>query len=1416
MPLCDSFTTPLVTLSSTATYIRHCHAATADCESPDISEVTISGVLTITNNVPWCDVTMDRVCSDSGTSWYEQFGGLGFQPTDESSDPEECDLPFPYIFRITDELGNTIDPSVNIVIPDGGTQDLYFMFGICGCCQEDGFDLSIFNDMKFVANQMRLFFSIADCGGEDGCCYVDHDFSAAICVGGDMVRYKDSGFADITEIDFDGVALAPGSTVTHDVYLYSELPCSLENVCVSITDADGDLYVGGDVIFTAASGPNVCPVQGTIAPDASHAYQLEWTIPVAPVDVDLFLEWNYCDTTGVQCCDDAIDPEPECTYNAKLAMHFIAPFVDCTACEDATQVSTPETCEGTCDGSTIVTMSPGCTLPMVSAVWDPIVDPADQTDDLAAGTSTVVNLCGGVTYHVIMEDSVGCYSEIVFTTPIVDTINIILTASEILCNGGLAGIESEVTGGTLPYTYLWTAVGGGAIVNPAQAGDPGLSNSPAGTYRLTVTDDNGCTDFQEIIVSEPVALSLSGTIVDESCPGSCDGTITLTVGGGTVPYTYAWTKIGDPGWVDPADPFIGGLCEGDYSVIVYDNNDCQITDTFTVAAPTPIAGNYVVTDKSCDTTSDGDITTPGITGGTGPYDFLWTYPDATTAATENISGLSLPGLYTIQITDSLGCIMVESYTLGTTNTYTINGVITQNNLCETDCLSEIDITVTGGVGPYTYIWTSAVPGFVDPGTEDIGSLCAGDYFVSVTDSGVPCAAIQGGPYTILAPTPIILTGLYSTFLNCHDQGTACTEFNVAGGVGPYNYEWEYWDGVAAAWFVHPQTINDKQICFDSSGFIDPNDATELKVRLIVTDANGCTATSSGVILCNPPDLALVCNPTPQSAPGLSDGSAQFVITEIGEMGCDPSLTATLSLSTGDIFPGLTNTDIVEVTNKFCQTISWTLTNTLGCQTTGTCTIDCPPDPGVEGCCDDPLALNYNCDGCEEPDPDACRYDHIACPTDWITIDGNPLSGCISAGTKLTFKAAPHFPNRVTCPPVESCCDEYGSVPEWDSTTTYATDDLVWFSDEGDLYRSLVDGNLNILPNGDPASWEQCCECGDDPIVEPCYRFAEITVTDSSGNTTVITFTDMPDTDPDFPAGGIVVDWTLCQDFLENIENYPIDYIFTTDGALSSGELTISMKLWDCFEEYECCEHKVVLCKDIRTSQVECHTWKVLDLTPAIGYSDLYPSAEWTEQNKFTLTNYMGTYQDIIWDNTGVAAQFVVPIDDVYIVKIERFYVNNIDPTIIVPLWDEPKYVIIYEFCVLLKCVKAIILDIFCSGVDCCSDDCNEADKEKEAAKRFMLNKVVALWSSLLGFIQKDKLKYLDLYYIDDERSVAVKHIYDIQKWLKDMSSNCKPCVDGAEIELENFADYPTTPATGINVPPPTPNDDDIINPNCCD
>ncbi len=134
------------------------------------------------------------------------------------------------------------------------------------------------------------------------------------------------------------------------------------------------------------------------------------------------------------------------------------------------------------------------------------------------------------------------------------------TATNILCNGASTGaVNLTVSGGTIGsgYTYVWS--------NSATTED--LSGIAAGTYQVTVTDANTCTVIVSQVVTQPQPLVLTANVIHAACAAGTDGSIDLTVAGGTVTYSYSWSN-------GAVTEDITGLSPGSYTVTVTDNNGC--------------------------------------------------------------------------------------------------------------------------------------------------------------------------------------------------------------------------------------------------------------------------------------------------------------------------------------------------------------------------------------------------------------------------------------------------------------------------------------------------------------------------------------------------------------------------------------------------------------------------------------------------------------------------------------------------------------------------------------------------------------------------------------------------------------------------------------------------------------------------
>jgi hypothetical protein len=210
------------------------------------------------------------------------------------------------------------------------------------------------------------------------------------------------------------------------------------------------------------------------------------------------------------------------------------------------------------------------------------------------------------------------------------------------CTGAIANIT--VTGGTTPYTYLWS--NGQTTAN--------LTGLCAGTYTLTVTDAAGCDVVgNTITITEPPVLTLGGfpTVTNVSCNGGNDGAVSnLNAVGGTPPYTYLWSN-------SDTTPGLQNLEAGNYNGTITDANGCTLSSPsgFSINEPDSLVITGTVTNVT--NGSDGAVDV-AVTGGSAPYTYTWD----NAASTEDIANLD-SGTYVLVVTDNNGCTETATFTV---------------------------------------------------------------------------------------------------------------------------------------------------------------------------------------------------------------------------------------------------------------------------------------------------------------------------------------------------------------------------------------------------------------------------------------------------------------------------------------------------------------------------------------------------------------------------------------------------------------------------------------------------------------------------------------------------------------------------------------------------------------------------------
>ena len=234
-----------------------------------------------------------------------------------------------------------------------------------------------------------------------------------------------------------------------------------------------------------------------------------------------------------------------------------------------------------------------------------------------------------------------------------------------------------------------------------------------------VTDSTGCISTAPVTINEPAVFSAS--IIDStgvSCFGDSNGTATVTAMGGVPPYTYAWSNGETTATAD-------SLYAGIHSVIVTDTNGCTTVASVVITEPAPLTSGITdSTDAGCGTICNGTATV-SVSGGTPPYNYLWGNP---AAQTDSFADSLCLGINEVTITDTNGCITTDSVMISAPPILIASNIVT-NASCNTISDGAIDLTVTGGSPPYTYLW---LPG--GDTTQDLTNVFPDTFIVVITDS----------------------------------------------------------------------------------------------------------------------------------------------------------------------------------------------------------------------------------------------------------------------------------------------------------------------------------------------------------------------------------------------------------------------------------------------------------------------------------------------------------------------------------------------------------------------------------------------------------------------------------------------------------------------------------------------------------
>lgn len=356
-------------------------------------------------------------------------------------------------------------------------------------------------------------------------------------------------------------------------------------------------------------------------------------------------------------------------------------------------------------------------------------------------------------YSVTVTDGNGLQA--VDSTEVVgpDVLELVETAFEFNCVDS-ALVSINVQGGNPPYDIQWSN------------GATGLESTlPSGNFSISVYDAMNCAAYYASEVPDSFYVDL--IVFDETCNMECDGSIFTSVNGGSGPYTFEWEHGADTSYLFPlhSDTFV---------VSVTDGSGCVAYGTGIVDSPDPLEVDFTADTILCGDEPYADVTA-NVTGGIPPYTYVWSTGDTGTT----VSDFPADSMLSLIVYDSVGCDVLDTFFH-----IQYDSLILEMTIFPDECGGTPDglifLDVSGGVGPYSYLWSNNSSGAF------IFDVPAGDYSVTVTNEE-GCVGVASGTVD-LVNSPLEATIVTTKPSGCFESDGEIVVF-MSGGVGPYTYSW---------------------------------------------------------------------------------------------------------------------------------------------------------------------------------------------------------------------------------------------------------------------------------------------------------------------------------------------------------------------------------------------------------------------------------------------------------------------------------------------------------------------------------------------------------------------------------------------------------------------------------------------------
>ncbi len=514
---------------------------------------------------------------------------------------------------------------------------------------------------------------------------------------------------------------------------------------------------------------------------------------------------------------------------------------------------------------------------------------------------------------------------------------------DIKCYGDIETIvlKANPEGGVqnTSYQYEWFQVND--VANPSAVTSLGIytqiiSQLSAGIYKVKITDDNGISVFSDNAdLSGPTKITIDDSLVTQlTCYGVDSGVIEVSASGGTVSDTYrfVWdyeTFTGEKSSLTTTTNVRTDLAPGKYTLTVKDDNNCTSdSQIFTIDALPVFDVSSVSLIRPSEGASDGSIHIE-ITGGEVPHSFQWYKKNTVTELFEEITRTSTEetglevGDYAVIITDAIGCVHREEYSLKNPGELIADIVETNSISCFDRSDGQLYVEAVGGSGGNTYTWYNALDNSeIGTNSQYLNNVSIGTYYVIVNDAdGV---TEQSPAYTIGQPTAVNLSSSSSVNLSCFESGDGSISLTANGGTGAYTYRVSQ-DGLGYG----------SNIAFTNSNSTVLENLVAGTYEIQIQDANGCyfeEENTKNIIIhsieITQPNFLEISNATITDLTGFELSNGSIVTTIIG--GTEP-YTYVWTNALNEIQSSTTNS----IANVSADIYTVNITDAQGCTTTGT-------------------------------------------------------------------------------------------------------------------------------------------------------------------------------------------------------------------------------------------------------------------------------------------------------------------------------------------------------------------------------------------------------------------------------------------------------------------------------------------------